>query len=61
MYNCVICGCATEVVKLGVGECAGKDIHRAEFRVGKHLLCVFSGELCLVLINTTNLYARRER
>jgi hypothetical protein len=57
MYDCcVICGRATDVARLGVGvDCVGEVSHWAEFRAGKHLLCVSSGELCLVLINTTGL------
>lgn len=55
-HHCVICGCASAQVMLGVGvESVGEVSHWAEFRAGKHLLCISSGELCLVLINTTGL------
>lgn len=55
-YHCVICGCASYELVLGVGvESVGEVPHWAEFRAGKHLLSISSGELCLVLINTTGL------
>jgi hypothetical protein len=54
--HCLICGCdVTQMVRRVGDESAGEVPHWAEFRAGKHLLCISSGELCLVLINTTGL------